>query len=255
MRIFIVEDEKLAADRLAKMLLQLESTAEVVATAPSVRKAVELLKLKPQLDLIFMDIQLADGLSFEIFEQVPVEVPIVFTTAYDAYAIKAFKVNSIDYLLKPIDEDELAAALEKFRKLNRQSTAATPQLGALEQAMQLLNDSKNYKSRFIVKVGDHLHTIPIEDVDYFYSFEKATFLQCSSGKRFAIDYIMEQLEQLVDPQHFFRVNRGYLISLKAIKDIVAWSNSRLKLELRQAAKEDVVVSREKVQAFKAWLDR
>ncbi|MCC9136579.1 LytR/AlgR family response regulator transcription factor [Pontibacter silvestris] len=255
MRIFIIEDEKLAADRLAKLLLQLESTANVVATAPSVRKTIEILRLNPQLDLIFMDIQLADGLSFEIFEQVPVEVPVIFTTAYDAYAIKAFKVNSIDYLLKPIDEEELQAALEKFRKLNRQTTATAPQLGALEQAMQLLNGSKNYKSRFVVKVGEHLHMIPMENVDYFYSFEKATFLHCSSGKRFAIDYTLEQLEQLVNPQYFFRVNRGYLVSLKAIKDIVAWSNSRLKLELRQASKEEVVVSREKVQAFKAWLDK
>lgn len=253
MRILIVEDEKLASDRLANLLLKLDNTAKVLATAPSVRKSVELLKLRPQLDLIFMDIQLADGLSFEIFEQVPVEAPVIFTTAYDAYAIKAFKVNSIDYLLKPIDEEELQAALEKFRKLNQQSAA--PQLGALEQAMQLLNGGKNYKSRFVVKVGEHLHMIPVEEVDFFYSYEKATFMQCSTGKRYAIDYTMEQLEQLTDPQQFFRVNRGFLISLKAVKDIVAWSNSRLKLELRHTSPAgEVVVSREKVQLFKEWLD-
>lgn len=255
MRIFIVEDEKLAADRLANMLLQLDNTAEVVATLQSVRKAVEILQLKPQLDLIFMDIQLADGLSFEIFEQVPVEVPVIFTTAYDAYAIKAFKVNSIDYLLKPIDEDELQAALEKFRKLNRQSTTA-PQLGALEQAMQLLSGKKNYKSQFVVKVGEHLHMIPMEEVTSFYSYEKATFLQCNSGRRYAIDYTLEQVEQLVNPDVFFRVNRGYLISLKAIKDIITWSNSRLRLELHHPSPAgEVVVSRENVQAFKNWLDR
>ncbi|GHA63516.1 LytR/AlgR family response regulator transcription factor [Pontibacter akesuensis] len=254
MRILIVEDEKLASDRLANMLLKLNSTAEVLATAPSVRKAVELLKLKPQLDLIFMDIQLADGLSFEIFEQVPVDAPVIFTTAYDAYAIKAFKVNSVDYLLKPIDEDGLQAALEKFRKLSRQTAA--PQVGALEQAMQFLNGGKSYKSRFVVKVGEHLHMIPVEEVDFFYSYEKATFIQCNSGKRYAIDYTMEQLEQLTDPQLFFRVNRGFLISLKAVKDIVAWSNSRLKLELRHNSPAgEVVVSREKVQLFKEWLDR
>ncbi|TXK52832.1 response regulator transcription factor [Pontibacter qinzhouensis] len=262
MRVFIVEDEKLAAIRLASMLQQLNAAITVVATAPSVRKAVETLQLRPQLDLIFMDIQLADGLSFEIFDQVPVEVPVIFTTAYDAYAIKAFKVNSIDYLLKPIDEAELQAALEKYQKLHTNQTSASAntasavqQLGALEQALQFLNGSKTYKSRFIVKVGEHLHMIQMEEVDYFYSYEKATFLQCSSGKRYVIDYSMEQVEQLVDPKHFFRVNRGYLICTKAVKDIVAWSNSRLKLELRQAPKEEVVVSREKVQAFKAWLDR
>jgi DNA-binding LytR/AlgR family response regulator len=256
MRVLIVEDEKLAAERLANLLRQCDAGIEPVATSPSVRQTVELLKLKPQLDLILMDIQLADGLSFEIFEQVAVEVPVIFTTAYDAYAVRAFKVNSIDYLLKPIDEDELKAALEKFRKLNSHAAPAMPQLGALEQAMQLLNgNSKSYKSRFVVKVGEHLHMIPIEEVDYFYSYEKATFLQTSTGKRYAIDYTMEQLEQLVDPNQFFRVNRGYLVSIKAVQDIIAWSNSRLKLELRQAAKEEVVVSREKVQTFKAWLDK
>ncbi|MFD2999696.1 LytR/AlgR family response regulator transcription factor [Pontibacter toksunensis] len=255
MRIFIIEDEKLAADRLTNMLLQLDNTAEVVATAPSVCKAVETLRLRPQLDLIFMDIQLADGLSFEIFEQVPVEVPVVFTTAYDAYAIKAFKVNSIDYLLKPIDADELQAALEKFRKLNRQATA-TPQQGALEQALQLLSGKKNYKNQFVVKVGEHLHLIPVEEVASFYSYEKATFLQCASGKRYAIDYTMEQVEQLVNPDVFYRVNRSYLVRQKAIKDIITWSNSRLKLELHHSAPAgEVVVSREKVQSFKSWLDR
>ncbi|GAB3825996.1 hypothetical protein GCM10028895_36270 [Pontibacter rugosus] len=150
----------------------------------------------------------------------------------------------------------MAAALEKFRKLSNHTTATAPQLGALEQAMQLLNRGKSFKSRFVVKVGEHLHMIPVEEVDYFYSFEKATFLQCNSGKRYAIDYTMEQLEQLVDPQHFFRVNRGFLISLKAVKDIVAWSNSRLKLELKHTSPAgEVVVSREKVQLFKEWLDR
>ncbi|WP_439881014.1 LytR/AlgR family response regulator transcription factor [Pontibacter sp. MBLB2868] len=254
MRILIVEDEKLAADRLASLLKRIECTAEIVATTPSVRKTVALLNLKPQLDLIFMDIQLADGISFEVFDQVPVEVPVIFTTAYDSYAIRAFKVNSIDYLLKPIDEDELQAALEKFRKIR--SHAAPPQLGALEQTLQLLNGGKSYKTRFVVKVGEHLHTIPVEEAACFYSYEKATFLQTTAGKRYAIDYTMEQVESLVDPECYFRVNRGYLVKLKAVKDIVAWSNSRLKLELHHPTPAgEVVVSREKVNDFKAWLDR
>ena len=254
MRILIVEDEKLAADRLTTLVQRLDNAAQVIATAASVAKAVELLRLKPQLDLIFMDIQLADGLSFEVFEQVQVDVPVIFTTAYDAYAIKAFKVNSIDYLLKPIDEEELQAALTKFRKLS--SHAASPQVGALEQAMQLINGGKSYKSRFVIKVGEHLHTIPVEEVACFYSYEKATFLQTTIGKRYAIDYTLEQVEGLVDPDCFFRVNRGYLVSFKALKDIIAWSNSRLKLELHHPTPAgDVVVSREKVQDFKAWLDK
>lgn len=253
MRVLLIEDEKLAAERLANLLQQCDSSIEPIAFVPSVRKAVELLKLKPQLDLIFMDIQLADGLSFEIFEQVIIDVPVIFTTAYDTYAVKAFKVNSIDYLLKPIDEDELQAALEKFRKLNR-FVAALPQLGALEQAMQLLQGPKNYKSRFVVKVGEHLHMIPVEEIDYFYSYEKATFLQTSTGRRYAIDYTLEQVEQLTDPTHFFRVNRGYLISLKSIKDIVVYSNSRLKTVMRHASQTDIVVSRERVQSFRSWID-
>lgn len=252
MRVLIVEDEKLAADRLSTLLQTCDSSIEPVAIAPSVQKAVELLKLKPQLDLIFMDIQLADGLSFEIFEQVPVEVPVIFTTAYDTYAIRAFKVNSIDYLLKPIDEDELQSAIKKFRKLK---PTAAPGLGALEQAMQLLsNGNKTYKNRFVVKVGEHLHMIPVEEVEYFYSYDKGTFLQTIAGKRYTLDYTMEQLEQLLDSNLYFRVNRGYLVSIKAVKDIIAWSNSRLKLELHHPAPTEVVVSREKVQQFKTWLD-
>jgi DNA-binding LytR/AlgR family response regulator len=250
MRVLIIEDEKLAAERLSKLLQTCDNSIEVVANAPSVQKAVELLRLKPQLDLVFMDIQLADGLSFEIFDQAPVEAPVIFTTAYDAYAVRAFKVNSIDYLLKPIDEDDLQAALEKFRKLK-----PTQSTGTLEQALHLLSgNSKTYKNRFVVKVGEHLHMIPVEDVEYFYSYEKATFLQAISGKRYSIDYTMEQLEQLVDPRLYFRVNRGYLVSIKALKDIIAWSNSRLRLELRHPAPTEVVVSREKVQQFKEWLD-
>lgn len=252
MRVLIVEDEKLAAERLSTLLQTCDSSINPVAIAPSVQKAVELLKLRPQLDLIFMDIQLADGLSFEIFEQVPVEVPVIFTTAYDAYAIRAFKVNSIDYLLKPIDEDELQTALEKFRKLK---PATTPSLGTLEQAIQLLKDgNRSYKNRFVVKMGEHLHMIPIEAVEYFYSYDKGTFLQTIAGKRYTIDYTMEQLEQLLDPNIYFRVNRGYLVSIKAVKDIIAWSNSRLKLEFHHPAPTEVIVSREKVQAFKNWLD-
>ena len=181
---------------------------------------------------------------------------VIFTTAYDAYAIKAFKVNSIDYLLKPIDADELQAALEKLKKLSHTSTAAFLHPGALEQALQLLSGKRNYKNQFVVKVGEHLHMIPVEEVASFYSFEKGTFLQSMSGKRYAIDYTMEQVEQLVNPDVFFRVNRSYLVRQKAIKDIITWSNSRLKLELHHTAPAGVVVvSREKVLAFKAWLDR
>ena len=257
MRALIIEDEKLAADRLASMLQQLDPTITILGKIESVRKAVQQFEsgLKP--DLAFLDIQLADGLSFEIFDKTTVPCPVIFTTAYDSYAIRAFKVNSIDYLLKPIDKDELAASLQKFRNLLPAApapTPSTPNLELLQKAMQMLGH-QSYKNRFVVKVGEHLKSIPVEQIDFFFSQEKATFLQTRDNKRFVIDFSLEQLETMIDPQQFFRINRSYLIGLEAIQDIVSYSNSRLKTFLRHSSDQNVVVSREKVNAFKAWLDR
>ncbi|RDC62053.1 LytR/AlgR family response regulator transcription factor [Adhaeribacter pallidiroseus] len=255
MRALIIEDEKLAANRLARLLVQIDPNIQVIGQIESVRKAVQQFNsgLKP--DVAFLDIQLADGLSFEIFDQTQVPCPVIFTTAYDEYAIKAFKVNSIDYLLKPIDADELAAALQKFRHLAAPvPVSVTPNLELLQKAMHMLGQTP-YKNRFVVKVGEHIKAIPVDQVDFFFSKEKATFLQTKENKRFVIDFSLEQLENLLDPQQFFRINRSYMISLPAIQDIVSYSNSRLKTFLRNAPEPDVVVSREKVNAFKNWLDR
>jgi DNA-binding LytR/AlgR family response regulator len=259
----IIEDEPLAANRLARLLAaQTQVSLTVVAQLASVQEAVAYFKEQPTPDLAFFDIQLADGLSFEIFEQVEVTCPIIFTTAFDAYALRAFKANSIDYLLKPIDDEELAQALQKWQRLTSAPAAGTPpsadlpQLQLLQQALQQLQNpsAPAYKNRFVLKVGEHLRAIPVEDIDFFYSFEKATFLQTVDNRRFALDYTVEQLEQLVDPQRFFRVNRGYLVQLKAIQDIVHYTNSRLKVLLRHHPQEEVLVSRERVGAFRAWLD-
>ncbi|CAN5832171.1 LytTR family DNA-binding domain-containing protein [soil metagenome] len=258
MRVLIIEDEKPAADRLASLLRQLDPQVEVTGVIPAVKKAVQVLtELKGWPDLIFMDIHLADGLSFDIFELTEVKSPVIFTTAYDAYALRAFKVNSIDYLLKPTDADELEAALRKFWNLRAAPAppAPLPDLTQMAQAVQMLQ-GQPYKTRFVVKVGEHLRPVAVEAIDFFFSFEKATFMQTREGKRYVVDYTLEQLEQLVDPRQFFRINRGYLVHLPAIQDIISYTNSRLKTILRHhPASEDVVVSREKVQAFKEWLDR
>jgi DNA-binding LytR/AlgR family response regulator len=263
MTAFVVEDEPLAARRLTEMLRRQEPSVQVLATADSVEAAVALLQSAPQPpDVLFLDIQLADGLSFELFERVEVRCPVIFTTAYDQYALRAFKVNSIDDLLKPIDEDELAAALHKLRAV-RPATAApaapAPAFDAsvLAQMLQQLQPQQNqYKKQFVVKVGEHLKVVPVEQVSYFFSLEKATFVQTRENRRFVLDQTLEQLEKLLDPQQFFRLNRAYLVHHEAIQDIIHYTNSRLKTVLQPAAPEgDVLVSRERVNAFRQWLDR
>ncbi|MGW8122831.1 LytR/AlgR family response regulator transcription factor [Roseivirga echinicomitans] len=257
MKVLIVEDESMAAKRLARLLEKNEPEIEILAKLDSVKRAVNWLKENPQPDLLFFDIQLADGLSFEILEQVEVSSPIIFTTAFDEYAIQAFKVNSIDYLLKPIDPEDLENAIGKFEARFKTNAPEPKQAGVdmmlIQQAMQML--TKQYKERFVVKIGEHIHTIPTADTAYFFSQEKATYLQTKEKHRYILDYTMEQVEQLVDPQKFFRINRKYLVSLEAVKDIITYSNSRLRLILMNTDETDAIVSRDKVQDFKKWLDR
>lgn len=253
MKILIVEDEKLSADRLAQLTRALAPEAEIMAVVDSVKRAVEWLNTNDAPDLLFLDIQLADGLSFEIFDKARLTAPVIFTTAYDEYAIKAFKVNSVDYLLKPIDQDDLAAALTKFRQVAHRPAQLAVSADKLEAL--LAGIGRSFKERFIIKVGDHIRSVEVKTVDHFVSQEKATFLQTGEGKRFIVDFTLDQVEALVDPAVFFRINRKYLVSFEAITDIVAWSNSRLRLVLRNCDDREVVVAREKVNAFKEWLDR
>ena len=261
----IVEDEPLAARRLADMLTRQPAPLEVVGTAESVAQAVALLRDTTP-DVLFLDIHLADGLSFDIFEQVAVRCPVIFTTAYDQYALQAFKVNSVDYLLKPIDADELAAALAKLRArlpaLAPTSAAAAPAFDPalltqlMQQMQQAAPPAASYKSQFVVRVGEHLKVVPVEQIAYFFSLEKATFLQTVEGRKFVVDYTMDQLESLLDPRQFFRLNRAYLARQAAIHDIIHYTNSRLQTVLKPTAPDaQVLVSREKVNVFKSWLDR
>ncbi|MBC6989265.1 LytR/AlgR family response regulator transcription factor [Hymenobacter sp. BT491] len=261
LRAILVEDEPLAARRLADLLRRQKPTVEVVGTAESVEAAVVLLQtVVPAPDVLFLDIHLADGLSFELFERTVVTCPVIFTTAYDRYALRAFKVNSIDYLLKPIDEEELQVALQKLHALRQ--TPAGPIAPAfdpalLAQMLQQLQPQANHKKQFVVRVGEHLKVIPVEQISYFFSLEKVTMLQTRENRRFVVDYTLEQLENMLNPREFFRLNRAYLAHADAIHDIIHYTNSRLQTVLRPAAPEEapVLVSRERVPAFKAWLDR
>jgi DNA-binding LytR/AlgR family response regulator len=254
MNILIIEDEKLAANRLSGLIKSMDETAEIVGTLDSIKASVAWFSSNPLPDLTFMDIQLADGLSFEIFDQVAVRCPVIFTTAYDEYALRAFKVNSIDYLLKPIDTDELSRAMEKFRNLHHES-AETESVAApvMDRVLQML--TKSFKSRFLVRAGEHIKTIPVEQVTFFYSMEKVTFLNTTENKEYDIDYTLEELDGLLNPELFFRINRKYIVSMGAIRDIISYTNSRLKLKLVNSTDNDIIVSREKVTDFKKWLDR
>ncbi|MCR9285942.1 MAG: LytTR family DNA-binding domain-containing protein [Bacteroidetes bacterium] len=256
MKILIIEDEILAAERLTDLIKKYDSTIQILDTLDSIRDSVNWFQNNPAPDLCFMDIQLADGLSFDIFEKISVDCPIIFSTAYDEYALRAFRVNSIDYLLKPIDSESVTQAFEQFDALikNIPTKKQVPDLDIIQKAMQML--SKAYKTRFIVKAGNHLSSIPTDDILYFYSEHRTTWIKTNKLKKHAIDYTLEQLEDLLDPNHFFRLNRKFFTSFSGIKDVMTYSNSRLKVQLLEASKEELIlISREKVREFKEWLDQ
>lgn len=253
MRVLIIEDEVQAAQRIAKLIQSIVPEAILLASLDSVKSSVQWLKTHPQPDLIVMDIQLADGISFHIFDQCTVSAPVIFTTAYDEFALKAFKVNSIDYILKPIDELEFRGAIDKYRQLREPSTSSDKMMESIGLAMQML--TKRYKERFVIKVGEHLKSIETADILFFFSLEKTTFAQTSDGRKHILDFTMDQLEELMDPRHFFRINRKYIIRIKAIQDMISHVNSRLKLILKTSDDQDIIVARERVQEFKEWLDQ
>lgn len=250
MNILIIEDEPQAAQRVEKLIKAIVPDAKIVGILDSVKSAVQWFTANPSSDLVIMDIQLADGISFQIFEQCQVKSPVIFTTAYDEYALKAFKVNSIDYILKPVDADELEVAIQKYRSLN---AAPEKMLESIGYAVQML--TKKFKERFVIKVGEHLKSIEANDILFFFSLEKTTFAQTAGGRKHILDFTIDQLEGLLDPTKFFRINRKYLVNVKSIQDMISHSNSRLKLVLKTSDDPDVIVARERVQEFKDWLDR
>jgi DNA-binding LytR/AlgR family response regulator len=253
MKILIIEDEPQAARRLETLVGELLPQATIVGKVDSVKKAVQWFRQQPMPDLALMDIQLADGLSFQIFDQCEVKCPVIFTTAYDEYALKAFKVNSIDYILKPVDKQELQQALRKWETLTSTFEGTKAWLDNVGQMVQLL--SKKYKERFVIKVGEHLRTITVADTLYFFSQDKTTFCHTREGRSHILDFTLEQLEEMIDPAVFFRINRKYFVRAEAIHDIISYTNSRLRLVLLNSTDNEVIVARERVQEFKQWLDR
>jgi DNA-binding LytR/AlgR family response regulator len=251
----IVEDEPMAAERLSEMLVRVDPSVEITGFCDSVSKAVKWLLANNPPDLLFLDIQLGDGLSFEIFEQVSVDCPVIFTTAFDTYAIEAFRVNSIAYLLKPVKQEELAASLEKYKASPyfKAPLLLKEQQYALEKVHQLL--TRQYKKRFLIKSGLHIRSCPVEEILYFYSLQKGTYATVLSGRTYLLDHTLEQLETLLDPAVFFRINRKYIIALSAIADIITYSNYRLKLVLKNCDDQEVLVSRERMHDFRSWLDK
>ena len=250
MRTIIIEDEKPAARLLQRKLEKLNITAEVMLH--SVEEAVEWFLNNDHPELIFLDIQLSDGLSFEIFEKVAIKSAIVFTTAYDEYALKAFKLNSIDYLLKPIDEDDLEVAINKYKARIPKSESLNVDF---EQIKRMFSNpfEKNYKKRFTVKIGQHLKVIAIEEIECFFSENKGTYIHTTDNRNYLIESTLELLEQDLDPAAFFRISRKFIVPMRAIKEIVLYSNSRLKVILPTYKDDEVIVSREKVSDFKTWI--
>ena len=251
MKILIIEDEIPAAKRLSKLVSQFKPEAQVLEVIDSVEGAVKWLNTFEKPDLLFMDIQLSDGLSFDIFNHTEIQSPIIFTTAYDQYTLKAFKVNSVDYLLKPIDPEELEKAFLKFDKIFRQPQSYDQ--STIENLLKAMTQ-KEYKSRFIVKTGQQLIYISVEDISYFYSDDGLLCVKTKNGKRHILDYTLDQLEQVLDPSQFFRINRKIITRIEAINKIHTYFNSRLKLELQPKTELEVIVSRDRVNDFKKWLD-
>ncbi|NIJ55741.1 LytR/AlgR family response regulator transcription factor [Dyadobacter arcticus] len=247
MKILIIEDEKPAARRLIQLLTEKLPQSEILGNLDTVTAAVDWFTKNPQPDLIFLDIQLADGISFEIFEKAKVTAPIIFCTAFDQYAIKAFKLNSIDYLLKPIDPEELGNALDKFQSGRKERAIS------LEQIRNLIQPTKTFKNRFLVKIGERIQTIDVHDIAYFFSEEKVTLLQTRQSKKYIVDYTLDEIEDMVSPEQFFRLNRKYISAIGAIKEVFTYSNSRLKIHLEHCTDNDILISREKMGAFKEWL--
>lgn len=249
--VLIIEDEEAAYQRLKKMIAEALPEATILSPVVSIRSAVEWFSVNAVPDLIFLDVHLADGHSFEIFKQVKVTSPVIFTTAYDQYALEAFKVNSIDYLLKPIKKDELKRAVDKFINFSAPSNSEID-LNNILSALQL--HPSNYKQRFLVKYGEHIKTIETLDSAYFYTENKANFLVTKENKRYANDYNLDQLELLIDPKKIFRINRQFIIGFHAITDMFSYSKSRVLIKLNPPSKFETIVSSERSASFKLWLD-
>lgn len=248
MKILIVEDEQAAARRLQKLLSDINPEHEIMGVVPSIESAVNWFQENPSPDVVLMDIHLADGSSFEIFEKVEIPAPVIFATAYDEYALKAFKVNAIDYLLKPIKQAELEHALSKVSGPVKKDDAGDDLIHKLEEA-GFIRKAK----RLLVRMGQSIKLIDLNLVSYFYSKDKISFAVLPGNKRYPLDQSLDQIEHMVDPLHFFRINRQFIVKMEAIDEMIAYSKSRVKLKLNPPTDEDAIVSKERSPEFKKWL--
>lgn len=250
MKVLIIEDESIAARRLEEMLMEIDMECEVLAKIGSVTESVKWLS-KHKADLIFLDIQLSDGLSFSIFEQVNVTTPIIFTTAYDQYAIKAFQVNSIAYLLKPIKKRELEESLQKYKTMRKAFSVDVEKLLAV-----FSDQTKQYKERFLIRIGDIMKKVNTDEIAYIFAEDKSVFIVTFNNKKLPVDYSLDALEKELDPAGFFRINRGLMVNIESIENMMAWTRSRVKLELKPSTGRniDTVVSTSRSQDFKEWMN-
>jgi DNA-binding LytR/AlgR family response regulator len=254
MKILIIEDEELAVKKLQKTLSAVNTSANIVGITDSIKSSVAWLQDNPQPDLILMDIELADGQSFEIFNLTEVKSPVIFTTSYDEFALKAFKVNSIDYLLKPIQKEELQAALAKFEKVKPTSNTDI-NIESLVKELQQKLQPKEYRKRFLVKHGQKLVSVEIDEVAYFYSDGRLNFFKTTDNKKFVVDYTMDELEEMLDAEKYFRISRSFYVSVNSIDKIDDYFGNRLILSLKPSVDKEALVSREKVTDFKKWMGK
>ena len=252
MKIFIVEDEKLAFERLKRLIEKMDFNISSISWAKSIKESVTLINTE-SFDLGFFDIELTDGQSFKIFEQINVQFPIIFTTAYNQHAIKAFKFNSIDYLLKPINKLDLSNAILKFQNVWQQED--TPQINnEILNYLKTTSSSNSHKQRFTIKVGEHIKIIDVSDITLFYSQNKGVYIKTINNRDYVVDYSLDKIIDMICPKTFFKVSRQYILNINFIKDIISYSNSRLKIIMQEQTDEDIIVSREKVKDFKLWID-
>jgi len=253
MNIIIVEDEKPAAGKLEKMINSYDPEIEITGIFGSVAKTVEFLNNTDSFpDLMFMDIQLTDGLSFEIIERTKVRTPIIFVTAYNDYAIRAFKTNSIDYLVKPFSYDDFCQSMEKMQTLKENFSTKSMDFENLSRALSKLN--KSFKTRFMIKVGEHIKSVKAENIALFFAEGRTVYLLTNKQNKYIVDFKLEDLEACLDPTMFFRVNRSFIFNINAIKDVIVYSNSRLKIIPNIEFEKEIIVSRDKVSSLKIWLD-
>lgn len=248
MHILIIEDEEQAAKRLKKIIGEILPEAVVSGPVIGVQEAVDWFKSNPVPDLAFMDIHLSDGSSFQIFEAVKVSCPVIFTTAHEGYALQAFKVNSIDYILKPIDRDDVAGAIQKLRLLQQKHQPVIDYAAVLQSVKP-----QQFRERFVVKFGDNLKSINVSDIAYFYTEHKANFICTNDNRRYPVDFNLDQVEEMLNPKNFFRINRQFIIGHHAIDDMKAYTRARVIITLKPASKLDTIVAVDRAQDFRNWL--